>query len=207
MDQAGIVYILVNKAMPGLVKIGKTTREKVELRMNELYSTGVPLPFQCAFAGKVEDVSKVEKAFHTAFGPNRVNKNREFFQIEPEQAIALLELMSSEDMTPQIKEELDKVDTDSKVAERNYKLNRRPNLDFVQMGLPIGAVLVSLDNDEICEVISSRKVKFREEEMSLSKATRMIKALNYNVNPCPHWNYGNRWLRDIYDETYSMEEE
>ncbi len=205
--QPGIVYILINKAMPGLVKIGKTTREKVELRMNELYSTGVPLPFQCAFAGKVEDVSKVEKAFHIAFGPNRVNKNREFFQIEPEQAIALLELMSSEDMTPQITEELDKVDIDSKVAERNYKLNRRPNLDFVQMGLPIGSVLVSLDNEETCEVISSRKVKFKEEEMSLSKATRIIKELNYNVNPCPHWNYGDRWLRDIYDETYSMEEE
>lgn len=203
----GIVYVLINKAMPGLVKIGKTTREKVELRMNELYSTGVPLPFQCAFAGKVEDVSKVEKAFHTAFGPNRVNKNREFFQIEPEQAIALLELMSLEDMTPQITEELDKVDTDSKVAERNYKLNRRPNLDFVQMGLPIGSVLVSLDNEETCEVVSSRKVKFKEEEMSLSKATRIIKELNYNVNPCPHWNYGDRWLRDIYDETYSMEED
>ena len=56
--------------------------------------------FECAYAGKVEDETKVEKAFHLAFGPYRVNAKREFFQIEPEQAITLLELMVIEDVTP-----------------------------------------------------------------------------------------------------------
>ena len=64
----GIVYVLTNPSMPGLVKIGKTTRETVGARLNELYSTGVPVPFECAFAGRVNDVSKVEQAFHQAFG-------------------------------------------------------------------------------------------------------------------------------------------
>ena len=57
----GIVYVLTNPAMNGLVKIGKTSRESVDHRLNELYSTGVPVPFECVFAGKVEDESKVEK--------------------------------------------------------------------------------------------------------------------------------------------------
>ena len=51
------------------------------------------------FAGKVQDEHKVEKAFHNAFGPYRVNTKREFFKIEPEQAIALLELLIVEDVT------------------------------------------------------------------------------------------------------------
>ena len=35
-----IVYVLTNPAMPGLVKIGRTTREDPQVRMNELYTTG-----------------------------------------------------------------------------------------------------------------------------------------------------------------------
>ena len=68
----GIVYVLTNPAMPKLVKIGKTGRG-VETRLNDLYTTGVPLPFECAYAARVEDMDKVEKAFHNAFGPYRVN--------------------------------------------------------------------------------------------------------------------------------------
>ena len=52
--------------MPGMVKIGKTGRG-VEARLNELYTTGVPLPFECAYAARVADMDKVEKAFHNAF--------------------------------------------------------------------------------------------------------------------------------------------
>ena len=39
----GIVYVLTNPAMPGMVKIGKTGRD-VELRLNDLYTTGLPCP-------------------------------------------------------------------------------------------------------------------------------------------------------------------
>ena len=61
----GIVYVLTNPAMPGMVKIGKTGRE-VEARLNDLYTTGVPLPFECVYAARVADMDKVEKAFHNA---------------------------------------------------------------------------------------------------------------------------------------------
>ena len=49
--------------MPDVVKIGKTTRN-VELRLADLYSTGVPLPFECAYGARVKDVDRTEKAFH-----------------------------------------------------------------------------------------------------------------------------------------------
>lgn len=43
----GVVYVLTNPIMPGIVKIGMTTRSNVNARMQELYGTGVPLPFTC----------------------------------------------------------------------------------------------------------------------------------------------------------------
>ena len=51
MTSEGIVYVLTNPAIPGMVKIGKTSRG-MNARLNELYSTGVPLPFECAYAAR-----------------------------------------------------------------------------------------------------------------------------------------------------------
>ena len=50
--------------MLGLVKIGKTTQLDVEDRMKQLFSTGVPVPFDCAFACQVKDATEVERALH-----------------------------------------------------------------------------------------------------------------------------------------------
>lgn len=52
-EQSGIVYVLTNPAMPGLVKIGQTKRDKMDARLKELYGTGVPLPFECQYACRV----------------------------------------------------------------------------------------------------------------------------------------------------------
>ena len=97
----GIVYLLTNPVMPGLVKIGMTTQEDIDKRMKELYTTGVPVPYECQFACKVKkgDCAKIEKALHTAFAPQRINQNREFFRIQVEQAKAILELFHHTDVT------------------------------------------------------------------------------------------------------------
>ena len=96
-----IVYVLTNPAMPGMVKIGMTDRD-VQSRMKQLYDTGVPLPFECVIAWEIEDrdAGNIESALHRAFGPYRVNSSREFFEIGPEQAEALLRVMPGRDLTP-----------------------------------------------------------------------------------------------------------
>jgi hypothetical protein len=79
----GIVYVLTNPAMPGLTKIGMTTQEEITSRLNQLYTTGVPVPFECVYACQVKDCDRVEAAFHLGFGNVRINPKREFFKIEP----------------------------------------------------------------------------------------------------------------------------
>lgn len=70
--------------------------------MAQIYTTGVPLPFECIYAAKVANHEKVEKALHVAFGPDRVNPKREFFEIDASQAIAIIKLMEIEDVTPKV---------------------------------------------------------------------------------------------------------
>lgn len=96
----GVVYILTNPEMPGLVKIGKTSRDEVEERVAELYSTGVPVRFDCVYAARVHNEDAVERAFHATLEPRRVNPNREFFRIEPGQVKTILEKLALEDVTP-----------------------------------------------------------------------------------------------------------
>ena len=80
-------------------------------------------------------MDKVEKAFHNAFGPYRVNPRREFFGIEPEQAIGLLDLMKLEDMTPAMQQEAGRVDVEAKASAEKIKRSRRPSLNFIEMGI------------------------------------------------------------------------
>jgi hypothetical protein len=49
---AEIIYVLMNEAMDGLVKIGRTTTS-VEQRIREFDNTSVRLPFQCCYASEV----------------------------------------------------------------------------------------------------------------------------------------------------------
>ena len=128
-----IVYVLTNPAMPGFVKIGMTDGPDVQARMNSLYSTGVPFPFECAIAWEIEgrDALAIETALHTAFGPQRVNPSREFFEIDPEQAQVLLRVIPGRDVTPRVRESLGEVGDEDQDAAFEYQV-RRTRTDELQ---------------------------------------------------------------------------
>lgn len=91
----GIIYVLSNPCMPGIVKIGQTSRNNIRNRLSELFSTGVPLPFKCELAFEVEDEAAVERALHDVLDRLRVNRNREFFKVEPDNLRSILELLGT----------------------------------------------------------------------------------------------------------------
>jgi hypothetical protein len=196
-----IVYVLSNPAMPGIIKIGMTSNEDATARIDQLYTTGLPLPFKLEFACRVENGEEVERALHIAFNPQRVNPRREFFQVDPEQPIALLRLLH-EDVTGEIAAQPSNVDQES-VRAAEAMVARRPNLNFHEMGIPDGSILQSTDGDSTATVIAPRKVSYKDQEMSLTAATRQMLELPYSVQPTPYWTFNGRSLRDIYGETYS----
>ena len=193
----GTVYVLTNEAMKGLVKIGKTTRD-VSLRLADLYTTGVPLPFDCVYAAKVKDVDETEKAFHEAFEPSRINTKREFFEIKPSQAIAVLKLMAIEDVTPSVQKEAINVDPEATVSSE-LKRQRRPTFNFFMMGLKEGDVLKFNRNDETCTVLNGRQVSYKGEAWFLSNLTNKLLDRTGPMHGAPYCFFNGKNLNDIYN--------
>ena len=75
----GIVYVLSNPAMPGLVKIGMTSRDQLDDRVRELSNTSVPAPFVVELWAWVEDARACERLLHGWLSGVRMNSRREFF--------------------------------------------------------------------------------------------------------------------------------
>jgi hypothetical protein len=94
-QDAGYVYVLTNRAMPGLVKLGFTTRSPAERAQELSASTGVPAPFKVASAVFVrERVGLVERACHAQLKSKRVGK--EFFKIRPAVATETIQRVYAE---------------------------------------------------------------------------------------------------------------
>jgi hypothetical protein len=130
LPMSGIVYVLSNPAMPGLLKIGHTTQEVAR--------------------------------------------------------------QSSADLDA------------ASLQARDELAQRRPNLNFEEMGIPIGARLCAIKSGEFVTVTGPKKVRFdnEQEDMSLTQATKRILGTEYSVAPTPHWTCEGRSLREIYNETY-----
>lgn len=87
-NNPGYIYILTNPSIQDMVKIGFTNRS-VNIRAKELSSaTGVPTPFKIYSSFKVpKGMSNIiERQIHKELSKYRVNQNREFFKLPPEQA-------------------------------------------------------------------------------------------------------------------------
>ena len=95
----GKVYILTNDSMPGIIKIGITDQETIEERIKSLDNTSVPKPFRFYFAIESEKYKDIEKLIHNAFSDYRIRNNREFFEMDPERAVAALKISGA----PEIK--------------------------------------------------------------------------------------------------------
>lgn len=198
---SGIVYVLSNPAMPNLIKIGKTTQADPRVRMDQLFTSGVPVPFVCEIAVQVEDEVAVEGALHLAFGPQRINPRREFFELEADQVRVILDLVALDDVTPVVLASDSAIDEESKEAGQRLK-SRRPNLNFDEMGIAFGSELHPVNGGDTATVESARQVRFANEVMSLTQATKLSLGVEYTVGPAAHWRFEGRLLRDIYNETY-----
>lgn len=202
----GVVYILTNEAMPGLVKIGKTDRDVAD-RIKELDTTALPLPYECFYAAEVSDVDRVERALHEAFGDSRIRKNREFFKISPDKPRAIIELLCIKNVTPGVELVADANDREA----LNEAKKRRSVFNFTDVGLIPGTILQSVFDDKIeCTVKGPRWVEFREEETSLSKAALEIaheKGFGWSAVAGPdYWKYKGKTLSELREGKSDAEE-
>ena len=193
--QDQIVYVLINEAMPGYVKLGRTSN--LEQRIRSLDTTSVPLPFECFYAARVESATFVERHLHDAFDDHRVRSNREFFQVAPERLVSALQLAVIEDVTPQ----QDYVESKEDQVALDRAKERRGAFNFSMVDIPVGSTLTfSRDSNITCTVLDKKNVEFEGEKTSLSSsALTIFHRMGYTwkaVAGPDHWQYEGEALAE-----------
>jgi hypothetical protein len=183
------------------------SRRSVGTNRPALYNRSAGSVYRRVCLSGGENAEEVENALHTAFAPSRINPRREFFRIDSEQAIAILRLLHVDEATNELSQQSGDIDPESMEAAKQL-ISRRPNLNFEEMGIPVGAILQFTRSDTpiTVTVVGPKKVKLNDEEMSLTAATRQLRNLDYDVAPGPYWTFEGRTIREIYNETYTNEE-
>jgi hypothetical protein len=77
-----------------MIKVGRTLRD-ARSRARELFTTGLPTPFQVAFEIFSDEHEKLEADFHQELHDFRISNNREFFKYPLDKAITLLQKLNS----------------------------------------------------------------------------------------------------------------
>jgi hypothetical protein len=197
-----IVYILQNDAMPGLIKVGRTS-SNLEDRIRQLDTTGIPLPFRCFYAAEVKDGAKVEERLHEAFGDARVRERREFFRVAAHRVKAALDLAALRDVTPG-KEIETEVGDAAALARNEIKTDRAARLKFSMLGIKPGDVLKFTRDEKItCIVVDDSTVNLGGESLSLTTAT--LKALEQtgviwkSAQGSNYWMFGDNTLQELRD--------
>jgi hypothetical protein len=83
----GWVYVITNKAMPGIIKVGFSMKDP-EIRAAELNHTGSPHPYVVDYEVLVEEPQYIEQQVHGRLRNQREGK--EWFRCSTEEAIATI---------------------------------------------------------------------------------------------------------------------
>ena len=190
----GYIYIMTNPALDGMVKIGYAT--DVETRRKQLSTTALPYEYEVyatyETSGKLED-KKLHKLIDNLNPDLRVTKSREFFVMSPEDAYELLESIAVISGTG---DKLKKVKADK----TKKQIVRKPPVNFSKCGIPIGTKLVFVDDPSVVvEVVSDRKVLYKDEITSLSAISDSIKG--YSSAGPSFFTYKGKLVADIARET------
>ena len=191
---SGIVYCLVNQAMPDHIKIGKTSN--LEQRLRSLDNTSVPLPFECVLALEVEDPERVETLLHQTFHDQRTRSTREFFEVGPQRVIAAMQLTGGRDVTPAT---LAAEDEESRQAVEKSR-SRRERFNFEMVGIPVGAELHFWDAPDItCTVHSRNRVIFEGQETSITGAAGDVlerRGMSRRIASTGYWYFESESLQE-----------
>jgi hypothetical protein len=91
MGMRGWVYVITNKAMPELVKVGYSTKDP-EMRAEELENTGAPHEYVVEFDVLVENPRELEQKVHAQL--STFHERKEWFRCSVSQAISAIKSAS-----------------------------------------------------------------------------------------------------------------
>ena len=94
---------------------------------------------------------------------------------------------------------------EASASAEKFKKKRRPTLNYFEMGLKEGDILKFGRNEESCTVFNGRQVTYKGEPWFLSNLTNKLLDRTGPMDGSPYWYFNGKKLKDLYNETYSMD--
>lgn len=122
MSVRGWVYVLSNSAMPGLVKVGFSTKDPV-FRIDDLSGTGHPYAFTLEYDALVVEPRDVEMKVHKRLAAKREAK--EFFRTDVQTVVAAIRDVLRSDGKTIISEQTNYLPSPDELPTRQLETERR----------------------------------------------------------------------------------
>lgn len=177
----GIIYILSNRYMPGIIKIGGATSVLfIEQELDNLY---IPTPYQCDFAIQVDDYFKKLVAIRGLLENKQIRENYNFFEISANDVIPMLRALGGTETsvgTPNNDEPEKPIEPapqqDPTIDNPKKNVSITGRFKFSDFDIPAGAELCFLrDTSKKCIVAPDQKhVIYKGQFFSLSKLALMF---------------------------------
>ena len=211
--EKGYVYILTNDSFrEDWVKIGRSSRP-VDVRSKELDNTAVPLPFKVYATIQTTKYTNVERIVHKQIDrltDLRIRQNREFFNVEPSQALdILLDLATAIDDAVVMQYVDDKpiqlypsINNEKPQAVKIEKHVQRKPFEFAMVGLKDGDMITFAPLNIQVKVNGKNKVEFEGRLWSLSAFTGTYLPIEKQNNSGAYqgpkyFTYNNKTLWDL----------
>lgn len=127
-SKSGFVYVLSNPSNKGLLKIGLTQSAVYKRAIKLSSGTAVASSFVVEYYAFFYDCFEAEKLVHKKLSHKRTNVNREFFEVDIEQAVMVIE---SSDLSfqrlflrKQVDEEIDRLNRRKKMEEEFSRMEQ-----------------------------------------------------------------------------------
>jgi hypothetical protein len=91
MSNWGFVYCLFNESIPGLYKIGYTSKSPISRAEELSRATGVPTAFEVYFYIETKNPAQMERLIHDRLSQYRENGSREFFALDDREIYAVFQ--------------------------------------------------------------------------------------------------------------------
>lgn len=211
--EKGYVYILTNDSFrEDWVKIGRSSRP-VDVRSKELDNTAVPLPFKVYATIQTTKYTNIERIVHKQIDrltDLRIRQNREFFNVEPTQALdILLDLATAIDDAVVMQYVDDKpvqlypsINNEKPQAVKTEKHVSRKPFEFAMVGLKDGDMITFAPLNIQVKVNGKNKVEFEGRLWSLSAFTGTYLPIEKQNNSGAYqgpkyFTYNNKTLWDL----------
>jgi hypothetical protein len=156
---------------------------------------------ECIFHGLEHTFHGVEYKMEQAEKRNIPIRSKEY-------PVHISKKFNREDVTQEITEEIDNdLTTEDKSATEKINSSRRPPLNYFEMGMKKGDILVFVkDSSTEVSVVNEKKVMYQGDVYSLTGITKKLLNITHAIQPTGYWMFEGKSLRDIYDETYTLDD-